>query len=140
MKKLLAVTLLGATCLTGAAFAATQAELNADAGAIAKDNAAIAKQHGNIAVNRAEKSAAKVKGNVVDQASQSVQIGANKAAIQEKKAERHIDRKILAHDKAKAHVSANAAAESEMAPSAGSSPTVRSTNDIKTDTTNDTRN
>ena len=99
MKNPFIIAVAGAIMLSGAAFAETsQADIDADKGAIAKDNAAIAKQKSNIAVNRVEKKAAKVKGNPADQASQSVQIGANKAAIDEKTAEKNVDTKILQHD------------------------------------------
>ncbi len=98
MKKALIIAFAGAVTLSGAAFAdTTSSDIAADKGAIAKDNKAIAKQQGNIAVNRAEKEDAKESGNVLDQASQSVQIGANKAAIEEKKAEKSVDKKILDH-------------------------------------------
>ena len=56
--------------------------------AAAKDSKDIAKQEQNIEVNRAEKEAAKASGNPVDQASQSVQIGVNKAAIAGERADR----------------------------------------------------
>lgn len=88
-----------ATPLLAKDLAEEKAELRASEGAIVKDNKAIAKQHGNIAVNRAEKEDAKAREDVVDQASQSVQIGANKAAIAEKKVERSVDQKILEKDK-----------------------------------------
>ena len=101
MKNLLVTTLIGATLVVGAAFAADQSDVNADVNAIHKDNAAIAHQNNNIAVNRAEKANAKANGNVADQASQSVQIGANKTVRAEKKnVEEPIDQKILNHDKA----------------------------------------
>lgn len=74
-------------------------EVKADHGAIAKDNAAIGKQEENLEVNRAEKAKAKAEGNYARQASESVQIGANKAVMSGKKAEKHVDQKILEKDK-----------------------------------------
>lgn len=105
MNKLIAIALVGAVSFAGAAFAETKAEDKADVkasqNAIKKDDAAIAKQESNIEVNRAEKEAAKAEGNVADQASQSVQIGANKTAKAAKEAEKKVDQKILEHDKKK---------------------------------------
>lgn len=89
-----------------------QKELRAAQAAVAKDNEAIAKQERNIDVNRAEKEAAKAEGDIVDQASQSTQIGANKAAIAEKKVERSIDQK---------RVEKNEKDIREVAPAAGKS-------------------
>ncbi len=99
MKKSIIVFAAGFSLLCGAAFAdTTNADVSADVGAIKKDNKAIAHQESNIEVNRAEKEAAKKNGNPLDQASQSVQIGANKAVIAEKKGEKKVDSKILNHD------------------------------------------
>jgi hypothetical protein len=52
----------------------------------------IAEQKKNLKVNRAEKADAKKRGDKLDQASQSVQIGANKAAIAGERADRQKDR------------------------------------------------
>ncbi len=95
---LAAVTLLA----TGsAAFAVDSSDISADKGAIAKDKTAIAKQNNNIAENRAEKEAAKANGDYGNQASESLQIGANKTVKTLKKGEKQIDEKILdEHQKA----------------------------------------
>ena len=100
MKTSLALAFAAAITFAPVAFAETTHEdIAADKGAIKKDDAAIAKQHGNVAVNRDEKAAAKESGNVADQASQSLQIGANKTVIEGKKLEKKVDQKILEHDK-----------------------------------------
>lgn len=101
MKKLFVLSLISAVAISGAAFANSheevKADVKADVKAIHKDNAAIAKQDANLEENRAEKADAKAKGDVVDQASQSTQIGANKAVKALKKGEKAIDEKILEH-------------------------------------------
>lgn len=100
MKHALIFALAGAVTLSGAALAeTTKADVAADVKAIHKDNAAIEKQEDNLDTNRAEKAEAKANGDVLKQASESVQIGANKTAITAKKAEKHVDKKILEHDK-----------------------------------------
>jgi len=101
MKNLLITTLIGATLVAGAAFAADQSDVAADKGAIAKDNTAIANQNGNIAANRAAKADAKANGNVGDQAVASTKIGVNKTVRAEKSdVEKPVDQKILNHDQA----------------------------------------
>lgn len=111
MKKSL-IVFAGAALLSGIAFAdTTPSDVAADKGAIKKDNADIGKQQNNVEVNRAEKEAAKANGNPIDQASQSVQIGANKAMIEEKKAEKKIDQKILHHDQKEMHEDAKEATD-----------------------------
>ena len=47
---------------------------------IVKSKKGVAEQNANIEVNRKEKAEAKAKGDLLDQASQSVQIGVNKTA------------------------------------------------------------
>ena len=100
MKKI-AYLIAGAFMFTAPAFAADlakeQADVKASEKAIIKDDAAIAKQQGNIEVNRAEK--ADAKNDLAAQAGNSVEIGANKTAIQAKKLERKVDEKILESDK-----------------------------------------
>ena len=98
MKKLL--PLLAFTLIAPAAFAeTTHSDIAADKGAIAKDNVAISKQDSNMKTNRAEKAAAKRNGNMADQASQSVQLGANHTAKAAKNAEKSVDQKILKEHK-----------------------------------------
>lgn len=103
MKKSLTLAIIASLALAPAAFAETKAEAKADVkaseGAVAKDDAAIAKQDANIEVNRAEKADAKAKGDVAVQAKESVEIGANKTVKAAKKAEKKVDEKILEHDK-----------------------------------------
>ena len=98
MKKLVTISLVSAALVSGTAFAATHEDVKADVKAIHKDNAAIEKQDDNIAENRAEKAKAKAEGDVVDQASESAQIGANKTVKAAKKVEKNLDEKILDHD------------------------------------------
>lgn len=102
MKKSLTLALVGALAFAPAAFAETKAEnaaeIKADKTAIAKDNAAIAKQDENLKENRAEKAAAKAEGDKLEQASESVQIGANKTVKAAKNAEKKVDEKVLEHD------------------------------------------
>ncbi len=98
MKKYVFIALIGSALISSAALAETTHEdIAADKGAIHKDNVAIEKQNENIAVNRKEKAAAKANDNPVDQASQSVQIGANKVAKGAKEAEKSVDKEILEH-------------------------------------------
>jgi hypothetical protein len=101
--KYTSIIAVAAVAFATPAFAKSMADEQKDVrdsqAAVAKDDAAIAKQNENIAVNRAEKEAAKARGDKMDQASQSVQIGANKTAKEAKKAEKSADEKILEHDK-----------------------------------------
>lgn len=98
-----AIIFAGALVLSTSAFAADRAkeqnEVNADVGAIHKDDAAIAKQKSNLEINRAEKADAKAKNDLAAQAGNSVEIGANKTAIEAKKLEKKVDEKILEKDK-----------------------------------------
>jgi len=115
MKRYTAMIALAAFAFATPALAKSMEEEKQDVrdskAAVAKDDAAIAKQQDNIDVNRAEKADAKERGDVANQASQSVQIGANKAAIAEKKVERKVDQKILEKDQKDVR---------EAAPAAGS--------------------
>ena len=90
MKKFMIVTLaVAASAFSAVAYAETTPEdVAKEADAIRKVDGDIAKQNANIEANRKEKAAAKNKGDVLDQASQSTQIGANKAARSLHKAER----------------------------------------------------
>ena len=74
------------------------ADVAASKNAIRKDNAAIAEQDHNLAVNRAEKADAKARGDYVAQAGESLQIGANKVAKGAKKLEKEADTQILQED------------------------------------------
>jgi len=99
MKKYMYIALANVSLLAAAAYAdTTPGDVTSDKGAIHKDNADIAHQNNNIAVNRREKAAAKANDNPIDQASQSAQIGANKAMRSEKDIEKDVDQKILKHD------------------------------------------
>jgi len=100
MKKSLMIAAFAYLSCYGVALAdTTQADVDANVKAIAEDDRAIAKQKANIKVNQAQKAKAKLSGNPVDQASQSIQIGTNKAAIAAKKIEKKIEQKILEHNR-----------------------------------------
>lgn len=102
MNKSLVFALVSALSIAPAAFAeTTKADVAADVKAIKKDDAAIARQDANIAVNRDEKADAKAEGDVAAQASESVQIGANKTVKAVKQGEKKVDEKILEHDQKK---------------------------------------
>ncbi|MDX1975840.1 MAG: hypothetical protein SFT92_09240 [Rickettsiales bacterium] len=102
MKHSLAIALLAATAMSGAALAeTTPSDVAKTKQELRETDAAIAKQKENIAVNRAEKDAAKANNNPLDQASQSVQIGANKTAIEANKLDKKVDQKILNHQEKK---------------------------------------
>lgn len=73
-------------------------DMASDHAAIAKDEAAIAGQDENLTVNRIEKQRAKANDDPVAQAGASVKIGANHVAKGFKRAEKHVDKKILEHD------------------------------------------
>jgi hypothetical protein len=72
-------------------------DIQSDRSAIQKDNQALAKDHMKLNKHRARKHAAKVSGDHGAQAKESVNIGADKAAINEKEAEKKIDQNILEH-------------------------------------------
>lgn len=101
MKKF-AFAAVAAVLLAAPAFAETavenQADINADVGAIHKDNKAIAKQHGNMAHNRAVKEEAKQSDDVAQQAASSAKLGANHVAVGAKKLEKSVDKSILNND------------------------------------------
>ena len=75
-----------------------QADINADVGAIHKDNTAIARQHGAMARNRASKKAAKANDDVVQQATDSAKLGVNHAVVGAKQLEKGVDKQILDGD------------------------------------------
>ena len=93
------VTALFATPVLAKSAAEERAEMEASKKEIAQDKAAIKKQEDNLAVNRAEKQAAKERGDVIDQASQSAQIGANKVARGAHEMEKDMHEKMLEKDK-----------------------------------------
>jgi len=101
MKKIITLTLTGVLAIANPAFAQSQNDENikSDVNAIDKDNAALQKDHDTLARNRAAKAADKANGDYGKQAVDSVKIGANKATIDEKQAEKSADTKILKHHK-----------------------------------------
>ncbi|MDP9127380.1 MAG: hypothetical protein M3N08_03850 [Pseudomonadota bacterium] len=76
-------------------------DTRSDVHAIYKDDAAISHQKKHLRHNRAAKAADKARGDYGDQAVDSVKIGANKAALAEKRTEKDTDRQILTHDEQK---------------------------------------
>lgn len=73
-------------------------DVQSDANAIHKDNAAIANDQANLQKNRMAKQVDKINGDSGKQAIDSTKIGANQAAISEKKSEKDVDQRILTHD------------------------------------------
>jgi len=104
MKKLITFAVISAVAVATPAFAQSKndEDIKSDVQAIDKDNAAIQKDKDNLANNRAAKTADKQNEDYGKQAVDSVKIGADKAAIAEKKTEKHVDKKILKHHKKKA--------------------------------------
>jgi len=102
MKKIIAITLVSIVAMTGAVYAqsVTDEKVKADVQALDKDNAALAKDRQVLATDRAAKADDKANDDSGKQAVDSMKIGAVKTTIEEKKTERDIDKKILAHDKA----------------------------------------
>ena len=109
--KLATLSLVGVLFAAAPAFAdslaESKADVNADVKAIHKDNVALAKDHGELTKDRAEKAAAKANGDTVEQAKKSIEIGADHTVTGEKNVEKAVDQKILDHhekelDKAKA--------------------------------------
>lgn len=105
MNKLTMYTLAYLMAANAPAFGATTAEdhqkIQADLDAIDKDNAALRKDYDALEKDRGEKADAKANGDYGKQAGNSLEIGADKTAIQEKKAEKKVDEKILEHHKNK---------------------------------------
>lgn len=98
MKTWTTALVLSALMASPAIAAVTDADLQADQRAIAKDNAALARDKARLAHHRAEKAHAKATRNYSEQAAASTKIGADKAAINEKRAERNVDQRIMRHD------------------------------------------
>jgi len=103
MKKFSTLILIGAFSAASPAFADSVQEdrqdLQADINAIHKDNEALRKDLDKLDKDRAAKSIDKANNNYGKQAGDSVAIGADKTAINEKKAEKKVDQKILEHHK-----------------------------------------
>jgi len=114
MKKLITLTLITAFAVATPALAigfgslalaadsseqTDQQDVQSDRGAIRKDNQALGNDENNLQNNRDAKAADKANGNYCKQAVDSTKIGANHAAIGEKKMEKHADKKILHHHK-----------------------------------------
>ncbi len=104
MKKLIAMTMIGALAAAAPAFAdsvqdvqSDQQDVQADKGAIHKDNAAIRKDKASLANDRAAKADAKATDSYGSQAKDSVAIGADKTELSEKHTEKNVDKKILNH-------------------------------------------
>jgi hypothetical protein len=102
MRKSTALALIGALAIANPAFARTTAEIEADIKAskeaIAKDEADLQKYEAELEKDRAQKAAAKSNKEYGKQAKESVEIGADKAMIKAKQAEKKIDEKILERD------------------------------------------
>ena len=99
MKKIIALSLFALFAMNTAVYAETEAQqdVNSDVNAIAKDNASIAKHKKKLSKHRASKAANKAAGNRGQQAVDSVKIGADKTAIEEKHLEKKADEKMLDH-------------------------------------------
>ncbi len=102
-KILTLLTTVAAIAFVSPAFADNEVQsdkqdIQADINAIHKDNAALQKDRDVLARDRAAKDADKVNDNTGKQMADSTRIGAVETAIAEKKAERKVDREILAHD------------------------------------------
>lgn len=76
----------------------TPAGVAADVGAVQKDNTALNKDNAKLARHRADKARHKAKGEHVNQAVDSVKIGADKTMRSEKETEKSIDKKTLHND------------------------------------------
>ena len=102
MKKatLIAVSALFSITLPALAesYADKSQDIQSDQQAIHKDNTAISHDNQNMRDNRASKAADKAKGDSGQQAVDSVKIESNKAALAEKKTEKDVDQRVLAHD------------------------------------------
>ncbi|HEU5047281.1 MAG TPA: hypothetical protein VFT64_05485 [Rickettsiales bacterium] len=103
MKKL---ALLTAACLLAASPAVmaqteNDQDVKSDVNAINKDNAALQKDRDRLAQHRQDKAMDKATDSYGSQAVDSTKIGADKAAIGEKEAEKSVDKKILKHHKKK---------------------------------------
>jgi hypothetical protein len=101
MKKFIAIALIGAFAVAHPAFAQSQNDeaIKADVQALDKDNAALEKDKDTLAKDRAAKAVDTANHESGKQAVDSVKIGAVDTAIAEKKIEKSVDEKILAHHK-----------------------------------------
>jgi len=102
MKKILFLSACALIGFSLPAFADTDSDklqdIHEDAGAIQKDDAAIAHRKDNLDANRAAKANDKATGAWGSQAVDSAKIGVNRAAISEKKTEKNVDQHTLDHD------------------------------------------
>ena len=102
MKKAMLLAACGLIGFAMPAFAETAEDqvqdIRNDNAAVQKDNTAIQHDNGNLAANRNAKANDKATNKPVGQAVDSVKIGANKAALSEKKTEKNIDKSTLQHD------------------------------------------
>ena len=73
-------------------------DVHSDTLAIQKDNTALAYDKQNLKHNRAAKAVDKINGDSSQQAIDSAKIGANQTAIEEKKTEKNVDKRVLNHD------------------------------------------
>jgi hypothetical protein len=76
-----------------------RADVQASQGAVIKDQAVQNDYQAELAKDRAQKAQAKATGDPLRQAKESVEIGADKAMINEKQAEKNVDKQILEEDK-----------------------------------------
>lgn len=97
---LIAVSLMGlAATACNEPYSEDAKDVRNSKAAIAKDNAALNEYNRNLEYNRAQKADAKARGDWAAQAGESLQIGANKAAIAAKRTERKADERILEEDR-----------------------------------------
>jgi hypothetical protein len=101
MKKSALTILIGVIAIASPAAADTVQEnsqkIQADIDAIHKDNDALRNDLDQLEKDRNTKLSAKATGDYGKQAAASVAIGADKVAIDEKKAEKSVDKSILKH-------------------------------------------
>ena len=76
----------------------TQADVKADARAVAKDNAAISTHQAAKSQHQANHDANKAAGNDAAAASDSVKAAGSHVAVKAKEAEKGVDQKIIQHD------------------------------------------
>jgi uncharacterized membrane protein YheB (UPF0754 family) len=101
MRKLSLILLIGITAVSSAADADTVQEnsqkIQADIDAVHKDNEALQRDVDQLEKDRSIKASAKNGDDYSKQATSSLAIGADKAAISEKKVEKSVDQNILKH-------------------------------------------
>ena len=101
MKKIITLALISAVAITSPVFAQSQNDENikSDVQSLDKDNNALGKDQHTLNKNRAAKAADKANDESGKQAVDSIKIGVDKTAIEEKKIEKNADEKILEHHK-----------------------------------------